>query len=76
MDHVAKVVHDANLSRKAAAPLVAIAMADPDTAAVVACALAGNTGSLRVLQKLGLQRVGEAMLHGTDQPTVLMARSK
>jgi RimJ/RimL family protein N-acetyltransferase len=60
----------------AATPLVQIALADPATAAVVACALAGNMGSLRVLEKLGLERVGEVMLPETKELTVKLARVK
>jgi len=43
---------------------------------VVACALAGNAGSLRVLEKLGLERVGEVMLPETSEPAVKLARVK
>ena len=58
------------IATEAASPLVQIALADPATSAVVACTLAANAGSLRVLEKLGLERVGEAQLSSTDQPTV------
>jgi RimJ/RimL family protein N-acetyltransferase len=61
---------------EAAGPLVRIALADPATTAVVACALAGNAGSLRVLEKLGLDRVGEVLLPGETEPTVKLARVK
>ena len=64
------------LATEAATPLVQIALADPATAAVVACALAGNAGSLRVLEKLGLKRVGEVMLPEASEPTVKLARVK
>jgi RimJ/RimL family protein N-acetyltransferase len=65
------------LATEAATPLVRIALADPATTAVVACALAGNAGSLRVLEKLGLERVGEVMLSEMhDEPTVKLARVK
>jgi RimJ/RimL family protein N-acetyltransferase len=64
------------VATEAATPLVRIALADPATAAVVACALAGNAGSLRVLEKLGLVRVGEVMLPETSEPTVKLARVK
>lgn len=47
------------IATEAAVPLVRLAVTDPETAAVVACAEAGNAGSLRVLEKLGLARVGE-----------------
>jgi RimJ/RimL family protein N-acetyltransferase len=59
-----------------APPLVRIARADPATSAVVACALAGNAGSLRVLAKLGLARVGEVTLSETIEPTVKLALVK
>jgi RimJ/RimL family protein N-acetyltransferase len=61
---------------EAALPLVQSALADQATAAVVACALAGNTGSLRVLEKLGLARVDTLWLPGTNEPTVKMVRAK
>ena len=64
------------IATEAATPLVQIALADPATTAVVACALAGNVGSLRVLEKLGLERVGEVMLPDTSEPTVRLARRK
>ena len=64
------------IATEAATPLVQIALADPATTAVVACALASNAGSLRVLEKLGLERVGEVMLPGTSEPTVKLARVK
>lgn len=62
------------VATEAAMPLLQIALADPATTAVVAWALAGNTGSLRVLEKLGLQRIEEVMLPGATQPTVKLAR--
>jgi RimJ/RimL family protein N-acetyltransferase len=64
------------VATEAAAPLVQIALADPATTAIVAYALAGNSGSLRVLQKLGLRRVGEVMLPETSEPAVKLARLK
>lgn len=64
------------IATEAAVPLVQFALADPATTAVVGCALAGNVGSLRVLDKLGLERVGEVMLPETSEPTVKMARVK
>jgi [ribosomal protein S5]-alanine N-acetyltransferase len=63
------------IATEAATPLVQIALADPATTAIVACALAGNRGSLRVLEKLGLKRVGEVMLPETSAPTVKLARA-
>ena len=59
---------------EAAKPFIEMALADPEIAAVVACARAGNAGSLRVLEKLGLQRVGEVMLPDSTEPTVKLAR--
>jgi RimJ/RimL family protein N-acetyltransferase len=64
------------LATEAATPLVRIALADSATAAVVACALAGNAGSLRVLEKLGLERVGEVFSSETRETTVKLARVK
>jgi RimJ/RimL family protein N-acetyltransferase len=64
------------VATEAATPLVRVALADPATTAVVACARAGNAGSLRVLEKLGLERVGEVLLPGTGEPTVKLARVK
>jgi [ribosomal protein S5]-alanine N-acetyltransferase len=64
------------LATEAATPLVRIALADAATTAVVACAEAGNAGSLRVLEKLGLERVGEVRLSEADEPTVKLARVK
>ena len=55
-------------------PLMRLALADPATTAVVACAHAGNAASLRVLEKLGLQRVGEMILPDSNEPTVKLAR--
>jgi RimJ/RimL family protein N-acetyltransferase len=43
---------------------------------VVACALESNAASLRVLEKLGLEHVGEVMLPQTRDPTVKLARGK
>jgi RimJ/RimL family protein N-acetyltransferase len=64
------------IATEAATPLVQIALADSTTTAVVACAHVGNAGSLRVLEKLGLERVGEVMLPQTSEPTVKLARGK
>ena len=64
------------VATEAAAPLVQIALADPATTAIVACTAAGNAGSLRVLKKLGLERVGEVMLPETSEPAVKLARVK
>jgi RimJ/RimL family protein N-acetyltransferase len=62
------------IATEAALPLVAVALADPATAAVVACARADNRGSLRVLEKLKLERTGEAVLPGVTEPVVILAR--
>ena len=64
------------IATEAAAPLVRIALADPATTAVVGCAAASNAGSLRVLEKLGLARVGEVTLPETSEPIVKLARVK
>jgi RimJ/RimL family protein N-acetyltransferase len=62
------------IATEAAAPLVQIALADPATMAIVACAQAGNVASLRVLEKLGLTRVGEVLFPLASEPTVKLAR--
>ncbi len=62
------------VATEAATPLIQIALTDPTTTAVVACALAGNAGSLRVLEKLGLKRIGEVMIPEMSEPTVKLAR--
>lgn len=62
------------IATEAAIPLVLVALSDPTTTAVVGCARADNAGSLRVLEKLGLARVGEALLSSSDVPTVRLAR--
>jgi RimJ/RimL family protein N-acetyltransferase len=71
-----RAVWGRGLATEAAAALVQIALADLATTAIVACALASNVGSLRVLQKLGLERVGEVMLSETSEPTAKLARVK
>ena len=64
------------LATEAAGPLMALALEDPTVTAVVACAHGRNAASLRVLEKLGLERVGEVMLPDTSEPTVKLARDK
>jgi RimJ/RimL family protein N-acetyltransferase len=64
------------IATEAAMPLMQIALADPATTAVVACALAGNARSLRVLEKLGLHRVGEVVLPDATEPVVKLSRRK
>jgi ribosomal-protein-alanine N-acetyltransferase len=59
---------------EAAEALFQVAFADPATAAVVACAHAENRASLRVLEKLGLKRIGEVLLPGDGRPTIKLAR--
>jgi ribosomal-protein-alanine N-acetyltransferase len=66
----------AGIATEAATPLVQFALADPATTAIVAYASAGNRGSLRVLEKLGLRRVGELMLPETSEPSIKLARTK
>ena len=66
----------AGIATEAATRLVQIALADPATTAIVAYALAGNRGSLRVLEKLGLRLVGELMLAETSEPSIKLARTK
>jgi RimJ/RimL family protein N-acetyltransferase len=64
------------IATEAATPLVEIALADPATTALVACAHASNVGSLRVLEKLGFERVGELTLPDkTSDPVVKLARA-
>src|SRR5438067_6098001 len=48
------------LATEGAAALVRSALADPTVTRVVACALAANRASVRVLEKVGLRQVGEA----------------
>lgn len=62
------------IATEAAAELVELALDDLSTTAVVACALVGNKGSLRVLEKLGFKRVGEVQQSSNDQPTVKLIR--
>jgi len=62
------------IATEAASVLVRIALADAATSAVVGCALAGNAGSLRVLEKLGLVRVGEATVTDFEDLAVKLSR--
>ena len=64
------------IATEAAAPLVQIALADPVTTAVVACARKDHAASLRVLAKLGLKHLGEATLCETGETLVKLARGK
>jgi RimJ/RimL family protein N-acetyltransferase len=61
------------VASEAAAALLQLALADPLTQAVVACAETGNRASLRVLDKLGLRRVDERAL--ADQEVVMVKLS-
>jgi RimJ/RimL family protein N-acetyltransferase len=63
------------IATEAATPLLEAALADPGTSAVVGCALAGNKASLRVLEKLGLQRVGEVVAPDLPGITIKLARA-
>jgi len=62
------------IATEAAAPLVRLALSDAATSAVVACAQADHVRSLRVLEKLGLERVGQAVLPDSNEPVVKLAR--
>jgi RimJ/RimL family protein N-acetyltransferase len=64
------------IATEAARSLIEIALADPATTAVVACAMATNARSLRVLEKLGLERVGEVIVPELSEPLVRLARPK
>jgi RimJ/RimL family protein N-acetyltransferase len=62
------------IATEAAMPLIEIALAVRATPAVVGRALASNLGSLRVLEKLGLTRVGEVILPDFAEAAILLAR--
>jgi hypothetical protein len=64
------------VASEAATPLVCITLADRATTTVVPCARAGNASSLRVLEKLGLGRVGAVILPGASEPPVKLAGGK
>lgn len=64
------------IATEAATPLVQCALEDSATSAIVGCALTGNAGSLRVLEKLGLAREGEVDLPDANQRTIKLARRK
>ena len=63
------------VATEAARLLEGIALTDQATTAGVACAVAENKASLRVLEKLGLARVGEVMLPEATAPVVKLARA-
>jgi RimJ/RimL family protein N-acetyltransferase len=50
------------------------ALNDASVTAIVACASASNRGSLRVLEKLGLVKVGEVLLPDSAELTIKLAR--
>jgi RimJ/RimL family protein N-acetyltransferase len=56
--------------------LVDYAFRRPEVRRVVACALAVNVASVRVLEKCGLLRVGEVSLPEHAEPAVLYARER
>jgi RimJ/RimL family protein N-acetyltransferase len=64
------------IATEAGRSLIEIALADPATTAVVACASATNARSLRVLEKLGLERVGEVIVPESSEPLIKLARPK
>lgn len=69
-----RAVWGRGFATEAAMPLVRLALADPATTAVVGCTRVDNAGSLRVLEKLGLERVGEVTLPRIPEPIVKLAR--
>jgi RimJ/RimL family protein N-acetyltransferase len=64
------------IATEAAIPLVEQALADSATPAIVGCALASNLGSLRVLEKLGLERSGQVHIPDFSEAIITFARSK
>ena len=64
------------IATEAAMPLMELALADAATSAIVACAHSNNTGSLRVLAKLGLKPVSQVILPDATEPTFKLARPK
>ena len=62
------------IATEAVSPLIEIAIADPSTTAIVAYADVSNVASLRVLQKLGLERIGEVLLPESSEPTIKLSR--
>jgi len=71
-----RAVWGQGIATEASLPLVHIALTDPATTAVVACALASNQASLRVLEKLGMSRIREVTLSGAKEPTVILTRGR
>lgn len=64
------------IATEASWPLMHMAMADPSTAAVVACASSNNLASLRVLDKLGFERIGTVAVTTAPAPVVKCVRTK
>ena len=64
------------VATEAAKPLMALALSDPVTASVVACARIDNGASLRVLEKLELARSGQAVLPGVPEPVAKLTRPR
>jgi RimJ/RimL family protein N-acetyltransferase len=61
------------LATEASAALVRLALADPEVSCVVAAALATNRASLRVMEKVGMARVGEFAVPDFEVPAVAYA---
>ena len=64
------------IATEAAKALIAIALADPTTTAIVAYVDKSNAASLRALQKLGLEPVEEVLLTEGNEPTVKLSLEK
>lgn len=64
------------IATEATQPLVEFALNDPATSAIVGCASVENGASIRVLEKLGLQRVGKVLLAGESITSVKMELRK
>ena len=62
------------IATEAALALLQFALHDASVTAIVACASASNRGSLRVLEKLGLVKVGEVLLPDSAEPTIKLVR--
>ena len=71
---LARAAWGRGLATEGAAALVRLAAADPDTRRVVACALAANRASVRVLEKIGLRKIADATPPGFTEPAVTVAR--
>jgi RimJ/RimL family protein N-acetyltransferase len=62
------------LATEAATALVRTALADPEVTGVVAAALVPNRASWRVMEKVGMSRVGAFAVPGFTDPLVTYAR--